>query len=84
MGFLVGAACGLTVQLYSNAVRKLPLMRHPWEHLLMFGFGGFLGHQFTKWEDQQRGELGSMLHNMNKFGKPSALPGAAEEDGSDE
>ena len=27
MGFLVGAMAGVGVQLYSNAVRKLPLMR---------------------------------------------------------
>ena len=27
MGFLIGALAGVGVQLYSNAVRKLPLMR---------------------------------------------------------
>ena len=36
-GLLLGGVLGLTVQLYSNAVRKLPLMRHPWEHVLWTG-----------------------------------------------
>lgn len=29
-----GAALGVGVMLYSNAVRKLPLMRAPWMHVL--------------------------------------------------
>ena len=36
-GALVGGILGLTLQLYSNGVRKLPLMRHPWEHVLLTG-----------------------------------------------
>ena len=36
-GVVLGGLLGLTVQLYSNAVRKLPLMRHPWEHVLWTG-----------------------------------------------
>ncbi len=36
-GALIGGILGLTVQLYSNAVRKLPLARHPWEHVLWTG-----------------------------------------------
>ncbi|GBG84834.1 hypothetical protein CBR_g39209 [Chara braunii] len=47
---LVGAALGLGAQMYSNAVRKLPLMRHPWEHLLAIGLGGTFGSAVVKWE----------------------------------
>jgi hypothetical protein len=43
---LVGAALGVGVQVYVNAVRKLPLMRNPWLHVLCgsagYGFGSWL------------------------------------------
>eukprot|EP00949_MAST-11_sp_MAST-11-sp1_P005466 g5466.t1 len=77
MGFLVGASCGIAVQLYSNAVRKLPLMRHPWEHVLLAGIGGYAGYKFTQWEEDQRNELSAMLGSMNKFGRPSPIPSSA-------
>lgn len=42
MGFTtaaVGALFGFTVQIYANAVRKLPVMRSPWEHMIWAGLG---------------------------------------------
>ena len=42
-GTVFGAILGLGVQFYSNAVRKLPLMRNPWEHAIALGLGGFAG-----------------------------------------
>ena len=42
-GTVFGAMLGLGVQFYSNAVRKLPLMRNPWEHAIALGLGGFAG-----------------------------------------
>ncbi|CAL9172351.1 unnamed protein product, partial [Musa hybrid cultivar] len=33
---------GLGTQLYSNALLKLPYMRHPWEHVVRWGWGGLL------------------------------------------
>ena len=42
-GTVFGAMLGLGVQFYSNAVRKLPLMRNPWEHAIALGVGGFAG-----------------------------------------
>ena len=77
MGFLVGASCRIAVQLYSNAVRKLPLMRHPWEHVLLAGIGGYAGYKFTQWRRDQRNELSAMLGSMNKFGRPSPIPSSA-------
>eukprot|EP00898_Chlorokybus_atmophyticus_P006058 jgi/Chlat1/6453/Chrsp45S05957 len=49
---IVGMYLGLGVQLYSNAVRKLPLMRHPWEHLLAIGLGGAFGSGVARWEEK--------------------------------
>ena len=42
-GTVFGAMLGLGVQFYSNAVRKLPLMRNPWEHAIALGVGGVAG-----------------------------------------
>jgi len=42
-GTVFGAMLGLGVQFYSNAVRKLPLMRNPWEHVIAVGVGGVAG-----------------------------------------
>ena len=42
-GTVFGAMLGLGVQFYSNAVRKLPLMRNPWEHAIALGLGGVAG-----------------------------------------
>jgi hypothetical protein len=40
-----GALFGLAVQLMSNALQKLPLMRRPWEHVLFAAGGAFVGHK---------------------------------------
>ncbi|RVW75559.1 hypothetical protein CK203_056468 [Vitis vinifera] len=45
---VVGAVLGLSVQLHSNALRKLLLMRHPWEHVLAIGIGAVFGNQLVK------------------------------------
>ena len=42
-GTVFGAMLGLGVQFYSNAVRKLPLMRNPWEHAIAASVGGVAG-----------------------------------------
>ncbi|CAI5512938.1 unnamed protein product [Closterium sp. Naga37s-1] len=54
---LVGAAMGLGVQFYSNAVRKLPLMRHPWEHLLGMGIGAYAANQLVAFEVKAAADL---------------------------
>ena len=70
MGFLTGALCGLGVQLYSNTVRRLPLMRHPWEHLIAMGVGGFIATKIIAVEEETRADLNTMLIDYNKFGLP--------------
>ena len=48
---LFGSLSGLFIGVYSNGVRKLPLLRKPWEHLVLMGFMGYLGHQYPGIED---------------------------------
>lgn len=54
---LLGAAAGLGVQLYVNAVRKLPLLRNPWHHAIAMGAGASFGAWIVKFEEQTEKEL---------------------------
>jgi hypothetical protein len=45
-----GALFGLALQVMSNALQKLPLMRRPWEHVLFAAGGAYLGHHVGRWE----------------------------------
>ncbi|BBN13971.1 hypothetical protein MPTK1_6g07830 [Marchantia polymorpha subsp. ruderalis] len=60
---LLGAGMGLFVQLYSNGVRKLPLMRHPWEHVLAMGLGSAFGNAVVKWEDHLQVQLDKLIED---------------------
>eukprot|EP00803_Ostreobium_quekettii_P003362 evm.model.scf_104.9 EVM.evm.TU.scf_104.9 scf_104:112809-113517(+) len=42
-GALCGAALGFAAQLYCNGVRKVPLLRNPWEHVMLTGLGAAFG-----------------------------------------
>ncbi|XP_004504631.1 uncharacterized protein [Cicer arietinum] len=57
----IGALLGLGTQMYSNALRKLPYMRHPWEHVLGMGLGVVFVNQLLKWEAQVEQDLDKML-----------------------
>ncbi|RXH86747.1 hypothetical protein DVH24_022020 [Malus domestica] len=58
---MVGALLGLGTQMYSNALRKLPYMRHPWEHVLGMGLGAVFVNQLVKWDEQLKVDLDKML-----------------------
>uniref|UniRef100_A0A0V0H6J0 Putative excitatory amino acid transporter 1-like n=1 Tax=Solanum chacoense TaxID=4108 RepID=A0A0V0H6J0_SOLCH len=58
---MVGALLGLGTQMYSNALRKLPYMRHPWEHLLGMGLGVVAANQMVKWEARSNEDLDKLL-----------------------
>ncbi|GAV75055.1 hypothetical protein CFOL_v3_18535 [Cephalotus follicularis] len=58
---MIGVLMGLGTQMYSNALRKLPLMRHPWEHVLGMGLGAVFVNQLVKWEVQLNQDLDKML-----------------------
>ncbi|CAM8924508.1 unnamed protein product [Rhodiola kirilowii] len=58
---LIGALLGLGTQMYSNALRKLPYMRHPWEHAVGMGLGVVFVTQLVKWDEQLKVDLDKML-----------------------
>ncbi|KAG6512076.1 uncharacterized protein LOC121976349 [Zingiber officinale] len=58
---MVGALLGLGIQVYSNALRKLPYMRHPWEHALGIGLGVVFATQFVKWEARMEEDLAKTI-----------------------
>ncbi|CAK9321333.1 unnamed protein product [Citrullus colocynthis] len=58
---MIGALLGLGTQMYSNALRKLPYMRHPWEHLVGMGLGAVFVNQLVKWDAKLQEDLDKML-----------------------
>lgn len=57
---LFGSLSGLFIGVYSNGVRKLPLLRKPWEHLVLMGVMGYLGHQYPAIEDATLARVNAM------------------------
>ncbi len=55
---LIGAGLGLFVQLYCNALMKLPLMRNPWQHAVAMGAGAAFAGWLVEFEKEQEKELG--------------------------
>lgn len=41
---LTGAAFGFLTQMYTNALRKMPLTRYPWEYVILSGLGATGGY----------------------------------------
>jgi len=60
-GALFGACIGLGINLYSNALRKAPLMRQPWEHVIAIGGGAWVGNKIVEYENRTAKELEGML-----------------------
>ncbi|KAI5650310.1 hypothetical protein M9H77_36315 [Catharanthus roseus] len=58
---IIGALLGLGTQMYSNALRKLPYMRHPWEHLLGMGLGAVAANQMVKWDAKAQEDLDKLI-----------------------
>ncbi|GAA0176018.1 transporter [Lithospermum erythrorhizon] len=63
---MIGALLGLGTQMYSNALRKLPYMRHPWEHLLGMGLGSVFVTQLVKWDAKLQLDLDKMLQKSKQ------------------
>eukprot|EP00591_Stephanopyxis_turris_P006015 CAMPEP_0195517814 /NCGR_PEP_ID=MMETSP0794_2-20130614/11748_1 /TAXON_ID=515487 /ORGANISM="Stephanopyxis turris, Strain CCMP 815" /LENGTH=76 /DNA_ID=CAMNT_0040646687 /DNA_START=65 /DNA_END=295 /DNA_ORIENTATION=+ len=73
MGFLYafgGAAMGVGLQLYSNAVRKLPLLRSPWMHAAFLGTGAYLGSKVEGWEKATTDKINAQLEKSNRVTLP--------------
>ncbi|EFN51821.1 hypothetical protein CHLNCDRAFT_139659 [Chlorella variabilis] len=64
-----GAALGVGVQLYVNAVRKLPLMRDPWLHVLWGGAGYSFGTWLVGFERRTEKDLAEMLRKRDEANK---------------
>jgi hypothetical protein len=61
---VTGAILGLGVQLYANAVRKLPLLQSPWQHAVAAGAGGAFGSWLVKFEEQTEKELAGNVYTV--------------------
>lgn len=59
---VIGACLGLGAQLYINAVRKLPLMRNPWEHVIAMGAGAAFGGWIVGVEEKTAKDVKGALH----------------------
>mmetsp|Transcript_33791 Transcript_33791/g.40835 ORF Transcript_33791/g.40835 Transcript_33791/m.40835 type:complete len:94 (-) Transcript_33791:224-505(-) len=49
-----GAILGLGYQCFTNTIRKLPVMHHPWEHVLCMGVGAYAATEFFDWEERMK------------------------------
>ncbi|KAK1269520.1 hypothetical protein QJS04_geneDACA006941 [Acorus gramineus] len=58
---VIGAFLGLGTQMYSNALRRLPYMRHPWEHVLGMGLGALFANQLANWDARLKEDLDKMI-----------------------
>ncbi|KAG8081720.1 hypothetical protein GUJ93_ZPchr0014g46569 [Zizania palustris] len=63
---IIGALLGLGTQMYSNALRKLPYMRHPWEHVLGMGLGAVFVNQLVSWDEKLKKDLDKMLERAKQ------------------
>mmetsp|Transcript_360 Transcript_360/g.1061 ORF Transcript_360/g.1061 Transcript_360/m.1061 type:complete len:93 (+) Transcript_360:36-314(+) len=54
---MFGAGWGFGVACWANGMRKLPLLRRPWEHLGIMVVGGYVGYKYPIWEEQLRVDI---------------------------
>jgi len=57
----IGAVLGFGVQIYANAVRKVPLMQGPWQHAIAAGAGAAFGAWLVDFEARTEKDLQGML-----------------------
>ena len=50
---------------YSNAVRKLPLVREPYLHVAFGAIGGYIGLKYSGWEQQLLDDVNAMRADRN-------------------
>ncbi|KAL4450699.1 hypothetical protein ABPG77_001055 [Micractinium sp. CCAP 211/92] len=66
---IAGAVLGAGVQFYVNAVRKLPLTRAPYLHVLWAGAGASFGAWLVDFEERTEKELAEMLSKRAEANK---------------
>ncbi|KDO24119.1 hypothetical protein SPRG_10907 [Saprolegnia parasitica CBS 223.65] len=67
IGAVFGAAMGLNTKLLSNALQKVPYMRHPWEHVAFIGIGAYVGHIVA---DNYETQVNDVVALRAMLGKP--------------
>lgn len=67
---LAGMGAGLFVKLFSNGLRKMPLMREPWEHVLLMGAGAMAANAYVDYEAKVEEEVKAMQakHHGSHYG----------------
>ncbi|KAK9843709.1 hypothetical protein WJX81_003247 [Elliptochloris bilobata] len=76
-GAFVGAIAGFAVVLYSNGLRKVPLMREPWEHFIGAGIGAWLGNELVKYVERTEKEIEELLQRREAANKNYRIPSMA-------
>ncbi|XP_038877498.1 uncharacterized protein LOC120069769 isoform X3 [Benincasa hispida] len=61
---MIGALLGLGTQMCSNALRKLPHMRHPWGHLVGMGLGAVFFNELVKRDARHYEALDKMFETV--------------------
>ena len=60
---IIGAVLGFGVQIYANAVRKVPLMQGPWQHAIAAAAGASFGAWLIDFEERTEKDLHGMFIN---------------------
>mmetsp|Transcript_8925 Transcript_8925/g.25535 ORF Transcript_8925/g.25535 Transcript_8925/m.25535 type:complete len:89 (+) Transcript_8925:36-302(+) len=74
---LVGVAIGVSVQTYTNALRKLPYLRHPYMHVFVGATCGYIGYKLPSWEEKLIQDINSIRieKNMGPLERTGPLTG---------
>ena len=64
---LAGAASGLLIKTWSNALGKKRLLAKPWEHVICIGIGSYIGYNYSKWGDE-------LLESVNSQRMKKGMP----------
>lgn len=68
-GAVFGASIGLGIQLFSNGLRKVPMLRDPWEHAIFIGLGAYCGDWLVKYEERTAREVDDILLRRSEKNK---------------
>ncbi len=58
---IVGAFTGATVMVYTNAIRKMPMIRQPWGHVILATAGAYTFNAILDFEQQVSQDLSVLL-----------------------
>lgn len=75
---------GLSVQLYVNAVRKLPLLRNPWEHVVCIGLGAYGGCWLKDFEERTTKDVEGEAPHWVRGAQRCASEGGGDLDSRDQ